>query len=218
MYFPHADPRLQELFAVKPYQGADPASARFLFFGLDANYAPNLATQPVYPEVVSYLEDGVGYWKRTGFHHPFRSPGYRGDGKRYHDAFAEIGFSPEHAEQVSFVELIDVPTSGRSKLHPRDLRPEHLTRLREWVLGGAAHYVFIPSEVLRRLAKTSEFAWLPRVAATMVGSLPVLAQKDDRIIFRPFHFSAVGRYSLKKDRDLQMQDMRKLITTPPGDL
>jgi len=213
MYFPHPDLRLQELFAAKPYQGADPASARFLFFGLDANYAPNLPSQPVYSEVVSYLEDGVAYWKRTGFHHPFRDPAYRGDGKLYHRRFAEIGFRPEHAEQVSFVELIDVPTSGRSALHGNDFRPEHLVRLREWVLGGAARYIFIPPGVARLLEQTNQFSWLPSAATALAGSLPVLMQKEEKMIFRPFHFSAVGRYSLKKDRDLQIEDMRKLIAS-----
>jgi len=38
MYLPHPNKKLQELFSYKPYQGADPANARFLFFGLDANY------------------------------------------------------------------------------------------------------------------------------------------------------------------------------------
>ena len=218
MYFPHADARLQELFAAKPYQGADPVSARFLFFGLDANYAPNLASQPVYSEVVSYLEDGVAYWRRTGFHHPFRDPGYRGDGKLYHRRFAEVGFGPEHADQVSFVELIDVATSGRSLLRVSDFRPEHLSRLRDWVLDGAARYIFIPPGVSQLLRQTEQFSWLPAAATTMAGSLPVLMQKDEKFIFRPFHFSAVGRYSLKKDRDLQVQDMRRLITMPPGDL
>lgn len=116
MYLSHPNDKLHQLFSLKPYQGADPAAATFLFFGLDANYDPEIGDKACFSEVVSYLEDGVRYWKERGFHHPFRHPEYKGDGALYHRRFAEIGFTKEHAEQVSFVELIDVPTSGRSKL------------------------------------------------------------------------------------------------------
>ena len=93
MYFPHQNKKLNQLFSIKPYQGAVPATARFLFFGLDANYAPAVGDKPYFPEVVSYLEDGVRYWKERGYHHPFRNPDYRGDGALYHRRFAEIGFT-----------------------------------------------------------------------------------------------------------------------------
>jgi hypothetical protein len=42
MYFPHKDRKLHELFSHKPYQDADPATAPFMFFGLDANYDPDI--------------------------------------------------------------------------------------------------------------------------------------------------------------------------------
>jgi hypothetical protein len=91
-----------------------------------------------FSEIVLYLEDGVGYWKQRGDHHPFQNPDYRGDGALYHKRLAEIGFTPDQAESVSFVELVDVPTSGRSNLNPNDLQPSHLDRLRDWVLDGRA--------------------------------------------------------------------------------
>ena len=68
---------LQKFFSLKHYQGADPATAQFLFFGLDANYDPNIDDMHFFSEIVSYLEDGVRYWKDRGYHHPFQLLGAR---------------------------------------------------------------------------------------------------------------------------------------------
>ena len=203
--------KLIELFLHKPYQGADPATAQFLLFGLDANYAPDVGEQPCFPEIVAYLEDGVRYWKERGHHHPFLHPEYRGDGALYHRRFAEIGFTNEHAELVSFVELIDVPTSGRSSLRVSDLAAPHLNRLREWVLNGSATYIFIPPGVAGLLRLTPQFSWLPEKPISHDGSLPVLFRSDRKVVFSPFHFSCVGKHCLKKYRDLQIQDIGELL-------
>ena len=211
MYTPHLNNKLHELFSLKPYQGADPATAEFLFFGLDANYDPGIEEMHCFPEIVSYLEDGVRYWKQKGFHHPFRHPDYRGDGALYHRRFAEIGFKPEHAERVSFVELIDIPTSGRSSLRPSDLRQSHLDRLNAWVLNGRATSIFIPPGVNRLLRRTLQFSWLPEEPIAQDGSLPVLFRSAQKVVFAPFHFSCVGKHCLKKDRDLQICDIGRLI-------
>jgi hypothetical protein len=112
MYFLHRNNKLHELFSLKPYQRGAPATAQFLFFGLGANYAPEVGDKPIFSEIVAYLEDGVRYWRERGYQHPFRHPEYRGDDARYHRRFAEIGFTKDQAEPVSFVELIDVPTSA----------------------------------------------------------------------------------------------------------
>lgn len=211
MFFLHRNNKLQKLFLHKTYQGADPATAQFLFFGLDANYDPNIGGMRCFSEIVSYLEDGVGYWKQKGYHHPFRNPDYCGDGALYHKRFAEIGFTPNHAERVSFVELIDVPTSGRSNLKPNDLKPSHLDRLRVWVLAGRASHIFIPPGVGRLLRKTPQFSWLLEEPISCDGSLPVLFRSAQKVVFAPFHFSCVGKHCLKKDRDLQIRDIGKLI-------
>jgi hypothetical protein len=182
-------------------------------FGLDANYDPEIGDKHYFSEIVAYLENGVRYWKERGFHHPFRHPDYRGDGALYHRRFAEIGFTREHAEQVSFVELIDVPTSGRSKLEPNDLKPTHLDRLKAWVLDGRAAYIFIPPGVGRLLRRTSQFSWLPGKPLSYDGSLPIMFRSERKVVYAPFHFSCVGKGCLKKDRDLQLLDIGKLINT-----
>lgn len=207
MYFPHQNIKLHELFSHKPYQGADPAISSSLFFGLDANYDQKIDTQRCFSEIISYLEDGVRYWKERGFHHPFRHPDYRGDGSLYHRRFAEIGFTKEHAEQVSFVELIDVPTFGRSKLTIDDLKVSHIDRLSDWVLKGRAAYIFMPLSVSRLLRKTPQFSWLPEKPIGRDGSLPVLFRSDQKVVYMSYHFSYYGN----KDFDLQLRDISKLI-------
>ena len=211
MYSSHPTEKLHELFSRKPFQGADPATARFLFFGLDANYDPHIEQRRYFSEITSYLEDGVRYWQTRGYHHPFRHPDYRGDGALYHRRFAGIGFKPEHAEQVSFVELIDVPTYGTSKLRKEDLKAEHLARLLDWVRNGSAEYIFVPPGVARLLRATPLFAWLPTRPIARQGSLPVLFRSEGKAFFSPYHFSCVGKHCLKKDRDQQIQDIGKLI-------
>jgi len=47
MYQSHPSRLLSELFERKPYQGADPQAAQFLFVGLDANYAANIEANPI---------------------------------------------------------------------------------------------------------------------------------------------------------------------------
>ena len=212
MYSPHKNSKLHELFSHNPYQGADPATARFLFFGLDANYDPNIEAMCCFSEIVSYLKDGVVYWQQRGYHHPFRHPEYRGDGALYHRRFAEIGFTKEHAELVSFVELIDVPTSGRSILQPNDLKWSHLDRLRGWLQDGRAAYIFIPPGVSRLLRRTSQFSWLSGKPISYDGAMPVLFRSNEKVIFATFHFSCVGKHCLKKDRVLQIRDIGKLVT------
>ncbi len=211
MFFPHPNKKLHDHFSLKPYQGSNPSSSRFLFFGLDANYDPEIEDKPYFSEIISYLEDGVDYWKRRGVHHPFRLPHYRCDGALYHRRFAEIGFGPEHAEQVSFVELIDVPTYGTSKLVLNDLKSTHIDRLLDWVQNGSAEFIFIPIGVARLLKRTSQFSWLPDRSMGHYKSLPILFRSDSKTVFSPYHFSCIGRGCLKKDRDLQIRDIGALI-------
>lgn len=86
-----------------------PQSARFLFVGLDANYAADVEGSPIFPSLLKYHEDGPRFWRSTGVHHPFLLPQYKGDGRRYHLTFAKIGFRPSHADLVSFTELYGWP-------------------------------------------------------------------------------------------------------------
>lgn len=193
MYQPHPSVRLRELFRRKPYQGANPEASRFVFVGLDANYAPTIEAGPLFASLLRYHEDGPAFWRDTGVHHPFLLPSYKGDGRRYHLTFAKIGFQPRHSDLVSFVELLDVPTVGRSALNDEDLDPGHLSYLRRVLFDGQARFVFLPAGVQRLLLASGRFPELASVTRIFAG-LRVLYEDDGRAIFLHLHFSNYGKF------------------------
>ena len=159
---------------MRPYQGVEPSSAAYLFIGLDANYDPNIERNPIFARVLEYHEDGVGFWRRHGVHHPFLLPEYKGDGRRYHRAFARVGFEPKHAPLVSFVELLHVPTVGRSQLTVADLHPPHLQMLNSAILEGKPKHIFVSASVARLMQTSEAFPWrrgLSRPSTTTVQEI-----------------------------------------------
>lgn len=198
MYLRHPSPELQRLFAARPYQGADPRSARFVFVGLDANYDANVDRTPFFARIREYHEDGPSFWRRYGVHHPFLLPEYRGDGRFYHQSFARTGFMPSHADHVSFVELAEAPTVGRNQLDLRDLNPLHIAWLSEVLWRGKARYIFMPSAVLRLLRRHSPFTALPSRASGTAFDLPLLLATGDKHFLAHQHFSAYGKSTAQK--------------------
>ncbi|MCG8277832.1 hypothetical protein [Stenotrophomonas sp. NLF4-10] len=193
MFKPHPSPALNEHFVRKPYQGTEPEDARFLFIGLDANYASNIEQSPIFPSILRYHDDGPGFWRTTGVHHPFLLPGYRGDGRRYHQTFGRVGFQPRHADLVSFLELLHVPTVGRSVLVAEDLRKSHLERIRHGMFAGNAKFVFVSAGVQRLLVATGMFPEVRQVRRNL-GALRVLHESEDRAVFLHLHFSNYGKF------------------------
>ena len=55
MYNHHPSPRLNELFAKRPYQGVDPIHAKYVFIGLDANYAEDVDQIKTAAEIYEWL-------------------------------------------------------------------------------------------------------------------------------------------------------------------
>jgi len=193
VYQAHPSRALSELFRRKPYQGATPEKAEFLLVGVDANYSADIEQSPIFPSLLQYHEDGPTFWRQHGVHHPFLLPAYTGDGRRYHLTFAKIGFQAEHAGRVSFVELLHLPTVGRSRLEPRDLERAHLQRLREAIFAGAAKYVFVSAGVLRLMGSTGAFRELLRTPVSS-GALRVLFHDNRRAVFLHLHFSNYGKF------------------------
>ncbi len=196
MYQPHPSKRLTTLFETKPYQGIAPESATFMFVGLDANYAADVETSLMFPRLFDYHEDGAGFWRTHGIHHPFLLPQYTGDGRRYHRTFAKIGFGPRHADLVSFVELLHVPTVGRSNLTPSDLDPTHLERIADALFRGQAKYSFVSAGVLRLMIATGLFPELGSPRKTS-GALRTLYVDSQRKVFLHLHFSNYGKFELQ---------------------
>lgn len=230
MYNPHRSEPLQQAFRSKPFQGADPESAEFLFIGLDANFDEAVERTSIWPELLAYLADGVTFWKRYGKHHPFLLLGelndgrhyqrYRGSGRFYHQEFAQIGFCPSHAAKVSFIELLHVPTCGKSRLQPSDLDEGHLSRIDRAIRCGAARHVFIPDSVSRLMRAKGMFAWLPQKPYNapdgpdqpkylqLWASLPA-----GKTVYRHYHFSTFGSCYQKKLH--QIREIKALANLCP---
>ena len=216
MYQSHPSAEMSELFRAQPFQGARPERAEFVFVGLDANYAPDLESSPAFRRVVEYHEDGVAFWRRHGVHHPFLLAAYRGDGRRYHRNFARIGFTPEDASRVSFIELLHVPTTGRSRLTARDLDAGHLAALDALIRAGAPRHVFLSAGVARLMRRSGRFNWLPRILPS--GEvLPVLHRHESTVVHLHLHFSNYGKFQERMDREaLAIAQLAKPDGHPPG--
>jgi len=200
MYAAHPNQALQRHFAERPYQGAEPAQAKYLFVGLDANYAADIENGPIFASVLDYHRDGIGFWKRHGVHHPFLLPTYRGDGRRYHQNFARIGLGPESAENVSFVELLHEPTTGRNALVAADLLHSHLDFVAFAILRGRAQRIFVSASVAALMRKSGRFPWLGKPGQ---GVLPVLFRDSSRTVHQHLHFSNYGKFQRQLDIEAQ---------------
>ncbi|TAN43339.1 MAG: hypothetical protein EPN25_00750 [Nitrospirae bacterium] len=189
-YTMHPSEKLVSMFKEKPWQGCNPSTAQFLFVGLDANYSADIETS--LPEVFDYLRSGVDFWQTTGVHHPFRLPQYKGSGKKYHDKFAEIGFTSEHAKLVSFIELLHLPTVGISKLNVADLSTDHLQSLAKIFDNGTAKYIFLTPKGISLMRETKLFPWLKGKPVRMDGDLAVLRDQYGQTIYSMYHLSCYG--------------------------
>lgn len=193
MYQIHPSKRLKELFEHRPYQGANPLHAKFLFIGLDANYAESIEQQLIFSQIIEYHQDGVLFWQKYGIHHPFLLPNYKGDGKRFHQNFAKIGFSTANANDISFIELLHLPTFGRNLLSLKDLSHTHLNFLYQAMFRGNAKYIFITPTILALMRKIEIFNALKKPISTDFP-LKTFYQDEHRTVFQHLHFSNYGKF------------------------
>jgi hypothetical protein len=198
MYTLHPSQSLNLLFREKPYQGANPSGAKFLFIGLDANYDAAVENKSIFARLQEYHEDGVAFWRSHQVHHPFLLPQYSGDGQFYHRSFSRIGFKPEHAAQVSFIELLHVPTVGRSELDATDLSSQHLSKLNEIILAGSAQHIFVSQAVATLMRATGKFPWLAKKPIEHVGPMGVLYRQGTKVVYSHLHFSVYGKSQARK--------------------
>lgn len=198
MYSQHHSKILNKLFGNKPFQGANPDLAEFLFIGLDANYSPDIESSPIFPQLCEYHSDGVSFWKKYGVHHPFLLPEYSGDGLHYHRSFARIGFTSAHAQLVSFIELLHLPTTGRNKLTTTDLNFDHLNNINGSIINGVAKHIFISSGVVRLMKSTKLFSWLTEARTDNTCKFKVLFKEKNKHVYQHLHFSTYGKYEQQK--------------------
>lgn len=215
-YTPHHSPRLIAHFANTPWQGTNPMEAIFLFVGLDANFNPNIdETLPIErrhiisAEVFDYLDNCFNWWDRVEVHHPFRLPSYNGDGSRYHETIAEIGFTSRNAGFVSFVELLNMPTTGRSNLILADLSLDCLSDLNNIFVNGEARYIFVSGKVTKLMRQSNRFRPLLPNPLPIDGDLKVLRNENGKIIYEMYHPACWGWQLPKLKR--QIAQIRKTV-------
>lgn len=210
MYYRHPSTTLNELFSNRPYQGADPMKAKYLFIGLDANYAEDIDQCEISQEIFEYLDDGVLFWNKHGVHHPFLLDNYKGDGKFYHRSFAKIGFTKSHAPEVAFIELLHIPTFGRSKLASSDFDDQHLAWLNRVILEGDSEYIFMPTSVGNLMRQTGYFPWITGKPDSIDSELKIWFRNERKVVFWHYHFSTYGKFVATKDK--QVIAIRALIS------
>ena len=135
----HTSQKLQEVFSQRPFQIQEPEKAKIIFLGLDANFDKDLDTDAdMFQEFIDYLKDGVGYWKKKGIHTPMLLDSYKLDGKPYHKRIQKMGLTSKYAQDICFLELLNVCTYGgkgkNNRLYEMFLESEsnksHLNRIR----------------------------------------------------------------------------------------
>ena len=141
-YGKHESNELQNLFSKRPFQIQEPEKAKIIFLGLDANICKNIENDNFfYKEFSNYIEDGIKYWKNNEVHTPMLKSEYKGAGKRYHENFSKLGFTKENAEDICFLELLNVLTYGNtsknlkifSKMLKENSNKIHLDRIKNLV-------------------------------------------------------------------------------------
>ena len=208
MYQIHPSLTLQKLFKEKPYQGCCPIQAQYLFIGLDANYAADIEQQTIFPKLLEYHQDGVAFWKKYNIHHPFLDSSYRGDGRKYHKNLEKIGLSSIHADKISFIELLHLPTVGRSSLTMADLDDKHLDFLNKAIFSQKKKAVFISDSVYRLIKKAKKIPFLES-PIHMEGTQLKLYFNGQPKIFKHFHFSY--QYGKSNVLNQQAKDIFKII-------
>lgn len=202
MYYLHPNEELNNVFRIKPYQGVVPEKAKYLFVGLDANYDIDIHENKTFAKIIEYLQDGVTFWEKYDVHHPFLLSTYRGDGQFYHKSFARIGLGIEHASDVSFIELIDKPTYGKSSLVVDDLNMNHLKRIKNVLESGNVQYAFVPTSVGNLMKKSGMFPWLPSKPKLTNSPLRSWGTVGSSQILWHYHFSVYGKFEEIKSQQL----------------
>lgn len=197
-YSKHPSAELNMIFTERPFQGQHPAKADFIFLGIDANFAPGIETTIFYPFIKEYLADGVSFWKKYNVHHPFRLPQYpNGDGSVYHRNFAKLNLSSLFAEKISFVELLNIPTVGKTnqKEFLELVSPGYIQNLENILLNsGTKKTLFFSKSVLKYLqgikANHKLFTWLPEVLDFRINNISLIFENESLRIYGVTHFSA----------------------------
>lgn len=195
----HPSRQLQALFQQQAFshQGQEPEKASVVIVGLDANYSPEISeNRSFFKKIVEYHADGVGFWEKYGVHHPFLLPDYplkkNTGGVPYHRRFSWMGLTAEYARHVSFIELLDIPTTGRTEQSEfwRLFRDEHASRIDALVARGERRMIILSKSLASNYMAYARkrwpvFEWVPEEFS--LGEMVVVGET---IVLGAPHFSS----------------------------
>lgn len=195
----HPSSELVNVFSSQtfPHQGQEPHKAKIIIVGLDANYSPQLSQNSAFFEkILEYHEDGVAFWQKYNIHHPFLLDSYplkkNTGGVPYHRKFTWLGLDSSYASKVSFIELLPVPTTGRTSEESfwNLFCLEHATKIDDLVNSPSGKIVLLSSTLFTRFMliakqKHGVFHWLPSEFR-----LGVMKTVGKSIIYGAPHFSS----------------------------
>lgn len=203
IYGLHPSEELRLLFAVHPYQGQSPDRAKLIVLGNDANYSSEISDHSFFQRILEYHRDGVAFWKSNedGVHHPFLLKSYPLDKTRggvpYHRNFSKLGLTKAHAEHISFVELLHVPTTGSSstdmKKYKSMLDRDYICSLEEILLGGSKKLVLFNGGLLKNIDYLSKNIRCFQSFSTALKGYPVgtcISINQNCVCYIGYHFSA----------------------------
>ena len=181
----------------------------------DANYSKEISKTNFFKKfILDYHKDAILFWKRYQIHHPFLLDNYpldkRKGGIPYHRNFSKIGLGTEVAEIVSFVELLNVPTTGNLGNNKKQffnlMNFKHLQWIDEICNNHSGKVIFIPRSVLRYMKTINKHDKLFDIlnSGEQKNSLTYLYSHDQLKIIKSYHFSSA---SVHKELPL----MRKVI-------
>ncbi|MDD2267361.1 hypothetical protein [Sulfuricurvum sp.] len=157
----HPSYEMKQLFNEKPFQGQDPKKAKIIFLSSDANYSEKVSDNEFFKYLLEYQKDSINFWKKHQCHHPFMMEEYpfnrTVDGVPFHRNFSKLALSAEHAEFISFIELLDIPTIGNKSENKKRfyelVSVEHLRNIENLMLNNNGTIFFISKGVLKDLKK-----------------------------------------------------------------
>lgn len=158
----HSCNKMVEIFKKSPFQGQVPEKASIVFLSSDANYSPEISNHSFFKYILEYQKDGIAFWNNYGCHHPFLLSDYpfdkRKDGVPFHRNFSKLDLqASQHAEHISFIELLCVPTIGNKaanmELFFDLLCQDHLKYINKLILSGGHKLFFVSKGVLDDINK-----------------------------------------------------------------
>jgi len=200
LYGVHPNRDLIDLFKDKPYQGVDPYKAKIVIIGNDANYSPDISKHVFFEHILDYHSDGVRFWKKYNTHHPFLLSDYpfdkRKHGVKYHKNFSKMGFNASHADQFSFLELLNIPTTGNTGEN-KDLFFElldrgHLSWIEDVILTGNKKFVLVNQTLTKNIINISRKHNVLRSLAKMLSgakTMSIAHESESVVIYNGYSFS-----------------------------